>query len=39
MDNYIDPLGTVFQFPIYTDNCIDLLGTDPVDLSISKTEL
>ena len=28
-----------FQVPIYTDNCIDPLGMDPVDLSISETEL
>ena len=28
-----------FQIPIYMDNCIDLLGTDLVNLSISETEL
>ena len=39
MDNYIDPLGTDYLFPNYTDNCIDPLGTDSEDLSISETDL
>ena len=28
-----------YLFPIYTDNCIDLLGMGPEHLSISETEL
>ena len=39
MDNYIDPLGMDYLFPIYTGKCIDPLGTYPVDLRISETEL
>ena len=39
MDNYIDPRGMDYLFPIYTNKCIDLLGMYPVDLSISDTEL
>ena len=39
MDSYIDLLGMDYLFPIYTDKCIDLLGTYPVDLSISETKL
>ena len=33
MDNYIDPLGTNYLFPIYTNKCIDPLQMYLVDLS------
>ena len=39
MDNYIDPLGMDYIFPIYTNKCIDPPGMYPVALSISETEL